>query len=80
METEQTFKKVTIQRLSNDIREAAKIIQTPLKHPGKDEILVRNCFSGVNAIDMNIITGRSKMFNGILPIDAGMEVCNTLGG
>jgi len=70
------FKKVIIHKLSNDIREAGKVSHATLRAPESGEILVRNHYSGVNAIDMNIMTGRSKLFNHPLPFDVGMEVSN----
>lgn len=73
MEPSRTFRKLTIHKLSNDIREAGQIGTAVLSPPGSGQILVKNYYAGVNAIDMNIITGRSKLFSGSLPFDVGME-------
>lgn len=69
-----TYHKLSVHKLSTDIRQAAQLNETNLHPPGSDEILVRNYYAGVNALDINIITGRSMFFNGTFPFDIGMEV------
>jgi hypothetical protein len=68
-----TFKKVSVFKLSADIREAVKVVEVPLMRPSDDEILVKNLYSGVNATDINITAGRNY-FDGKLPFDIGLEV------
>lgn len=67
------FTKLMIYKHSNDIREAANVTEACIKPPNNGEILVRNYFVGVNAMDMNVMTGRSKLFADKLPFDFGME-------
>jgi NADPH-dependent curcumin reductase CurA len=67
-----TFKKVSVFKLSADIREAVKVVEVPLMKPSDDEILVKNLYSGVNATDINITAGRNY-FDGKLPFDIGLE-------
>lgn len=74
MEPGRTFQKLTIHKFSSDIREASQVTEETLRAPGNGEILVKNHFAGVNATDMNIITGRSKIFANALPLDVGLEV------
>lgn len=74
MEPNRIHSKLVVQKLSNNIREAGQIVSEVLKSPARGQILVKNYYAGVNAIDMNIITGRSKLFSGSLPFDLGMEV------
>jgi threonine dehydrogenase-like Zn-dependent dehydrogenase len=68
-----TFRKVSVFKLSADIREAVKVVEVPLMRPSDNEILVKNLYSGVNATDINITAGRNY-FDGKLPFDIGLEV------
>lgn len=71
----ETFKKLSIVKHSNNIRESASIIQIDLDPPKDDEILVKNYFVGINATDMNVMTGRSGFFQkSQIPFELGLEV------
>ncbi|KAI7697921.1 hypothetical protein SSS_07197 [Sarcoptes scabiei] len=70
----ETFKKLSIVKHSNNIRESASIIQIDLDPPKDDEILVKNYFVGINATDMNVMTGRSGFFQkSQIPFELGLE-------
>lgn len=71
-----SYKKLVVTQFGNDIRKAGAVVETPLRPPAAGEILVKNMYAGVNATDMNILTGRSKLAigDGGLPLDLGLEV------
>ncbi|GIX89981.1 ADH_N domain-containing protein, partial [Caerostris extrusa] len=52
-----TFKKLMVQKLTSNFREAVSIETVEMCHPGKDEICVKNKFVGVNATDVNMTKG-----------------------
>lgn len=72
------YRKLVVSELSPDIKKGGKIVEAELRPPGKDEIIIRNYFAGVNATDMNIITGRSIFSTGGVPFDIGLEGMGTI--
>ena len=80
-----TFKKLSVVKLSENFREATKIVEEVLRQPLDNEILVKVLYSGVNPTDINlyseadatadvsILEGR-YFNNGKLPFDIGLEV------
>lgn len=74
------YKKLLVNKYSNEIRDSASIVEEDLRPPNNDEILIKNYYSGVNATEMNIMTGRSSIFpKGHIPFGLGLEVkyCNS---
>lgn len=72
------YRKLTIGHFSSDITKAGEMREVELRPPDRGEILVKNYYAGVNAIDMNVMTGRSIFTTGTFPFDLGMEVSATL--
>ena len=79
-----TFKKLSVVKLSENFREATKVVEEVLRQPLDDEVLVKVLYSGVNptdinlysaldSADINILAGR-YFTNGKLPFDIGLEV------
>ena len=80
-----TFKKLSVVKLSENFREATKIVEEVLRQPLDNEILIKVLYSGVNPTDINlysevdatadvsILEGR-YFTNGKLPFDIGLEV------
>lgn len=52
------YKKLTVIKSSNKLREAVEIQEVPLHLPNDDEILVKTCYTGVNAADYMMAAGR----------------------
>ena len=69
-----TLKKLSVVKLSQNFREATKVVEEVLRQPTDDEILVKVLFAGVNATDINISAGR-YFTDGKVPFDIGLEVC-----
>lgn len=75
MINDEKYKKLLVNKHSNDIRDSASIVEVDLLPPNNDEILIKNYYSGVNATDMNIMTGRSSIFpKDHVPFGLGLEV------
>lgn len=72
------YRKLVVCELSSDIKKAGKVVETEFRPPAKDEIVIRNHFAGVNATDMNILTGRSIFSTGGVPFDIGLEGMGTI--
>ncbi len=69
----QTYKKLSVIKLSTDFAEATKIFKVPLIAPNDNQVLVKNLYAGVNASDINISAGR-YFTDGKIPFDIGFEV------
>jgi hypothetical protein len=67
-----TYRKLVAARFTNQFRQAAAIVETPLDAPAANEITVRNLYAGVNATDVNISAG-SYTPTKQPPIDLGAE-------
>ncbi|KFK36022.1 hypothetical protein AALP_AA4G067700 [Arabis alpina] len=78
-ELPQSFQKTIVHTLSNNFRNATRIVDTPLKLPiGPHQVLLKVIYAGVNASDVNFTSGRyfsgsSKDQGPDLPFDAGFE-------
>ncbi|XP_027203804.1 prostaglandin reductase 3-like [Dermatophagoides pteronyssinus] len=73
------YKKLLVNKYSNEIRDSASIVEEDLRPPNNDEILIKNYYSGVNATEMNIMTGRSSIFpKGHIPFGLGLEGLGTI--
>lgn len=69
-------KKIIIEKLSHNFREASRIVSHP--NPTQAElkpghVLVKNTYCGVNASDINYSSGKYHGGNPSLPMDAGFE-------
>ncbi len=67
-----SYRKLVAARFTNQFRQAAQIVETPLEAPAPNEIVVRNHYAGVNATDVNISAGTYTP-NSQPPIDLGAE-------
>lgn len=67
-----TMKKLVVNKLSPDFREAVSLRTAPVPTPGDAELLVRNRFVGINASDINYSAGRYDR-TVKPPFDAGFE-------
>ncbi|XP_077576353.1 prostaglandin reductase 3-like [Stigmatopora nigra] len=67
-----TMKKVVINKLSPNFREAASVQTVPVPTPADADLLVRNRFVGINASDINYSAGRYDP-TARPPFDAGFE-------
>ncbi|XP_077454117.1 prostaglandin reductase 3-like [Stigmatopora argus] len=67
-----TMKKVVVNKLSPNFREAASVQTVPVPTPADADLLVRNRFVGINASDINYSAGR---YDPTVrpPFDAGFE-------
>lgn len=75
----QSFEKLVVHTLSNNFRNATRIVQMPLRLPIKPHhVLVKVIYAGVNASDINYSSGRyfsgnAKEIASRLPFDVGFE-------
>lgn len=67
-----SYQKLQAKSFSNQYREVLFVQDTPTQEPGENEVLVKNCFAGVNASDANLIAGR-YFADASFPIDLGFE-------
>ncbi|GFS97673.1 prostaglandin reductase 3 [Nephila pilipes] len=67
-----TFKKLMVQKLTTNFREAVSIENVEMCHPGKGEVCVKNKYVGVNATDVNMTKGR-YFVSGKVPFGIGIE-------
>nr|XP_057908959.1 prostaglandin reductase 3-like [Doryrhamphus excisus] len=67
-----SMKKVVVNKLSPNFREAASVQTVPVPTPGDADLLVRNRFVGINASDINYSAGRYDP-SVQPPFDAGFE-------
>ncbi|XP_010536331.1 PREDICTED: zinc-binding alcohol dehydrogenase domain-containing protein 2 [Tarenaya hassleriana] len=75
----QSSEKIIVHTLSHHFRDATRIVRTPLALPiGRDQVLLKIIYAGVNASDVNFSSGRyfsgnNKNQGSNLPFDAGFE-------
>ncbi|KFM61023.1 Zinc-binding alcohol dehydrogenase domain-containing protein 2, partial [Stegodyphus mimosarum] len=67
-----TYKKLVVQKLTSNFREAVTIETVNICHPKKGEICIKNKYVGINATDVNITKGR-YFVEGKVPFDIGFE-------
>ncbi len=68
----QTYRKLIVKRFADTLRDSLAIVETSLRDPAPNEILVRNVFVGVNMSDVPMILGRRPLLPNP-PFDIGME-------
>ncbi|CAL1262450.1 unnamed protein product [Larinioides sclopetarius] len=67
-----TFKKLMVQKLTSNFREAVSIETVNMCHPKKGEVCVKNKYVGINATDVNFTKGRYSASSEV-PFGAGFE-------
>ncbi|GBO38964.1 hypothetical protein AVEN_43933-1 [Araneus ventricosus] len=67
-----TFKKLMVQKLTSNFREAVSIETVNMCHPKKGEVCVKNKYVGINATDVNFTKGR-YFVNVEVPFGVGFE-------
>ncbi|KAK8785339.1 prostaglandin reductase 3-like isoform X2 [Amblyomma americanum] len=66
------YRKLVCVKTTPKFREAVSIVTAPTPKPGPGEVLVRTCYAGVNASDVNATAGRYEAFKEH-PFDLGFE-------
>ncbi|MEL6703840.1 MAG: zinc-binding dehydrogenase [Bacteroidota bacterium] len=66
------LRKLVAATLTPQFREAAVLVEEPLREPGPGEVLIRNSVAGVNASDVNVAAGRYTP-GAVPPVDLGFE-------
>lgn len=72
-----TYKKLVATSLTTLFREAAEVVEAPIRAPVSNEVLVKNKYAAVNATDVNISAGRYAS-DAELPIDLGVEAAGVV--
>ncbi|CAL1262452.1 unnamed protein product [Larinioides sclopetarius] len=67
-----TYKRLMVQKLTSNFREAVSIETSEMCHPRKGEICVKNKYVGINATDVNMTKGR-YFVSGKPPFGIGLE-------
>ncbi|ELU06398.1 hypothetical protein CAPTEDRAFT_173764 [Capitella teleta] len=67
-----TFRKIVVQKISQNFREATQIVETKWVEPGKGSVTVKNHWVGINASDINYTAGRYDPSVKV-PFDCGFE-------
>lgn len=70
--SEKMYQKVIVTHFSETIRETLKVVETPFRDPGPNELLVHNYYAGVNFNDLPHVMGRLPNFSRP-PFDFGLE-------
>ncbi|GBM56787.1 hypothetical protein AVEN_38352-1 [Araneus ventricosus] len=68
-----TFKKLMVQKLTSNFREAVSIEILDMCHPSEGEVCIRNKYVGINATDVNVTKGRYASVGAKLPFGVGLE-------
>lgn len=66
-----TYKKLVVVAPGPDFAAATRVVEAPLPAPGPDEILIRNCYAGVNASDPVFASGGYGA--AATPFDVGID-------
>ncbi|MFP4440315.1 MAG: zinc-binding dehydrogenase [Chloroflexaceae bacterium] len=77
MELPSTYKKLIAARIGKDFRNVVEIVDTPMTQPGPDEVLIKNSFAGVNAVDLNLVANAYNISPPV-PFDLGLEAIGTV--
>lgn len=77
MELPSTYKKLIAARVGKDFRNVVEIVDTPMTQPGPDEVLIKNAFAGVNAVDLNLVANAYNISPPV-PFDLGLEAIGTV--
>ncbi|XP_055939014.1 prostaglandin reductase 3-like [Argiope bruennichi] len=72
-ERPKTFKKLMVQKLTSNFREAVSIEISNMCHPSENEVCIRNKYVGINATDVNVTKGRYASVGAKLPFGVGLE-------
>ncbi|KAK8771503.1 hypothetical protein V5799_025249 [Amblyomma americanum] len=67
------YRKLVCVKTTPKFREAVSIVTVPTPKPGPGEVLVRTCYAGVNASDVNATAGRYEAAPKEHPFDLGFE-------
>lgn len=67
-----TYKRLMVQKLTSNFREAVSIETADICHPKKGEVCIKNKYVGINATDVNMTKGR-YFVSGKIPFGVGFE-------
>lgn len=67
-----TYHKLVATKLTSQFRDAATLVEEPLREPASDEVVIQNVYAAINASDVNISEGRYEA-KPTLPVDLGIE-------
>lgn len=67
------YRKLVCIKTTPKFREAVSIVTVPTPKPGPGEVLVRTCYAGINASDVNATAGRYEAAPKVHPFDLGFE-------
>lgn len=67
-----TFRKLVVQKITPNFRQAVKLVEASLPKPGQGEIVVKNRYVGINASDVNYVAARYDTSLQV-PFDCGFE-------
>lgn len=67
------YRKLVCVKTTPKFREAVSIVTVPTQKPGPGEVLLRTCYAGINASDVNATAGRYGTAPKEHPFDLGFE-------
>jgi NADPH-dependent curcumin reductase CurA len=68
------YRKLILSRFGDNFAESVSIVETPLRPPGRGEILIRNHWAGVNGVfDDRLVRNRVQYVDIAPPADLGIE-------
>lgn len=67
------YRKLVCVKTTPKFRDAVSVVTVPTPKPGPGEVLVRTCYAGVNASDVNATAGRYEQTPKEHPFDLGFE-------
>ena len=71
--SKQVYRKLQVFTKTSDFREATKLVEAPLDPPTESQVRVKNIYTGINAVDINMTAAR-YFTDGKVPFDIGLEV------
>ena len=69
-----TYRKLVIARHAKSVADAVEMVECPMDHPSKGEVLIRNRYAGVNGVaDLHLAMGQLEARTHEPPFDFGFE-------